>query len=82
MSKYNIPTPAEVDFYNTKEIDATMELIVGAINERRFEFSPREQWISHFERIKQELSEYWKLEQLYHGSREDSTMYWKLTPKV
>ena len=82
MSNYNIPTPQQADYYNTKEFDEIMELIIGAINSRRFEFAPRQGWSTHFNRIKQELSEHWKLEQLYHGGRGDSTMYWKLTPKV
>lgn len=84
MSKYKIPTPSEVDFYNTKEFDEIMELIVKAINERRFEFYPRDQWTNHFDRIKQELSEAdWKLEQKWEGNeRDNSKMYWKLTPKI
>lgn len=82
MSKYNIPTPTQVDFYNTKEFDEIMELIIKSIKERRFEFIPRSGWTSHFNRIKQELSEHWSLESKWSGGGEDEQNYWKLTPKI
>ena len=82
MSKYRIPTPSDVDFYNTKEFDEIMELIIGTINKRQFEFIPRQGWSDHFDRIKQELSEYWNLKSERVGTREDGHYVWKLTPKL
>lgn len=82
MSKYNIPTPAEVDFYQTKEFDEIMERVIGAIKQRRFEIIPHHNWHNHFDRIKKELSEHWLLECKWSGGREDAKQYWKLTPKI
>lgn len=75
MSKYNIPTPAEVDFYQTKEFDAIMERVINAIKQRRFEIIPRPNWRNHFDRIKKELSEHWLLESKWSGGREDAQQY-------
>ena len=81
MSKYNIPAPQQVDFYNTKEFDEIMELIIQAINNRKFEFIPRQGWSAHYSQIKRELSDHWNLESNWSGGREDGQMIWKLTPK-
>lgn len=81
MSKYNIPTPKQVDFYNTKEFDEIMELIIKAINNRQFEFVPRQNWSNHFDQIRQELSEHWNLKSEWSGQREDGYSIWKITPK-
>ena len=83
MSKYKIPTPEEVDFYNSAEFDAIMERIIRAIEDRKFEFIPLDHtWFRHFDRIKKELSEYWLLESKWSGGREDGQTIWKLTPKI
>jgi len=82
MSKYKIPTPAEVDFYQTKEFDAIMERVITAIKQRRFEIIPPSDWKSHINRIKKELSEHWLLESKWSGGRRDGQTIWKLTPKI
>lgn len=82
MSKYKIPTPDDVDFYNTKEFDEIMELIVATIKKRQFEFVPRQGWSKHFDRIKQELAEHWNLKSEWSGHREDGHNIWELTPKL
>jgi len=82
MSKYQIPTPQEVDYYNTKELDEIMELIIKAIKDRKFQFVPRQGWVAHYSDIQKQLSEHWLLKSEWMGSRESGQTIWKLTPKI
>lgn len=81
MSKYNIPTPKEVDYNNDKLFDSIMGDIVIKLQSRKFRFKPEYSYTKFKTRINEELKPHWIIVDQMVGSGPDNAYTeWEIKP--
>lgn len=81
MSSFKIPTPEEIDCYETNLLDRYIQEIKERILKKDFKFTKYDKISDFIPKINKIISEFgWKITEVTEGLKEDYHVYYEIKP--